>query len=241
MSLIKNIAKRILSQGQVLEKEQIAAHSYRLRLKVKGKSFRNYQAGQQLRIMVSANNPAAPMSDLVRTYSVWKYDPSTELADLAVCTFSEGPGAKWIQSLQTGENIYFGGPKGKFVWQGDAKHYFFLGDISALGPMYELRRQLAAGQACEGIIYAREEADFFDDLDGSRPFQQLIAPGNPAKQVQALLQKSSLPLNENSKVYIGGETAFCQEMTYFFRKELNWKPRQIKTKAFWHPDKKGLE
>jgi NADPH-dependent ferric siderophore reductase len=42
-------------------------------------------------------------------------------------------------------------------------------------------------------------------------------------------------------VYIGGDSRICVSLTHYFRKELQWEARQIKTKPFWNPDKKGLE
>nr|WP_197482116.1 SIP domain-containing protein [Polaribacter atrinae] len=42
-------------------------------------------------------------------------------------------------------------------------------------------------------------------------------------------------------VYIAGDSRVCIALNQYFRKELNWNTKQIKTKPFWNPDKKGLE
>ncbi|WP_368855182.1 hypothetical protein [Polaribacter sp. 20A6] len=42
-------------------------------------------------------------------------------------------------------------------------------------------------------------------------------------------------------VYIAGDSRVYVALNHHFRNELNWSTKQIKTKPFWNPDKKGLE
>jgi NADPH-dependent ferric siderophore reductase len=42
-------------------------------------------------------------------------------------------------------------------------------------------------------------------------------------------------------VYIAGDSRVCVALNYYFKNYLNWNTKQIKTKPFWNPEKKGLE
>ncbi len=42
-------------------------------------------------------------------------------------------------------------------------------------------------------------------------------------------------------VYIAGDSRVCVALNHYFRKELHWDSKQIKTKPFWNPEKTGLE
>jgi len=42
-------------------------------------------------------------------------------------------------------------------------------------------------------------------------------------------------------VYIAGGGRICVVLNIYFRNELNWDSKRIKTKPFWNLEKKGLE
>ncbi|MCG1036691.1 SIP domain-containing protein [Polaribacter sargassicola] len=48
-------------------------------------------------------------------------------------------------------------------------------------------------------------------------------------------------LKGKKMVYIAGDSRVCIALNQYFRKELKWDVKQIKTKPFWNPSKKGLE
>ena len=116
MSIIQTIISKAFHTATLIHKEQITPSTYHIRIKLKDNSFKNYIPGQQLRVLVGLDNIAS-LSNLVRTYSVWYYDELKNEADLAICTFFNGQGAKWVQSIAPGDTIYFRDPEGKFTMQ----------------------------------------------------------------------------------------------------------------------------
>ncbi|MCU0353377.1 MAG: siderophore-interacting protein [Cytophagales bacterium] len=221
-----------------MHKQKIASHTYHLKLKL-ASGFANYLPGQQLRVFVGLDNPLN-VNDLLRTYSVWHYNPATLEADLAVCTFSKGKGAAWAEKIQTGETVYFSGPKGRFVFDRSAAAYLFLGDISALAPLYELARQVEPGQSFRGFVYSADESDFFMDGFSGNQFKFIKAVDYQSCTIIQELNGLQLPAT-NTITYIAGEAAFCKDLHDYFHKTLCWDARQIKAKPFWHSNKKGLE
>ena len=238
MSLVQSIVNKAFQSALLIYKEKIAQHTFHLRLKL-SRPLDHYQAGQHLRILVGLDRVLA-FRDLVRTYSVWHYTPANLELDLAVCTFSSGQGAQWAHTINIGDTVYFGGPKGKFVVDASAATYFFLGDVSALGPLYELARQLPSNKAIHGVVHARDTADFFEDKFSNLAFQFIPLNGPAALPTRALVEQVDFDPAQTI-VYIAGEALFCKAMHRYFRTTHFVPPKQLYTKPFWHPNKKGLE
>ena len=239
MSIIQTIINKTFNSAVVINKEKITPSTYHVRIKINGDSFKNYIPGQQLRILVGLDNIVS-LNNLVRTYSIWHYDEFRNEADLAICTFSNGQGAKWVQSLERGNIIYFRGPEGKFTINPDADNHLFFGDISSLAHLYELNRHTGLGKTASGIVYSSLKTDYFDDIYPKRNFGFLAASKNVTDDIIAEITWNGIPKG-NTTVYIAGETAFCVALHNYFKKEHNFSAKQIKTKPFWHPEKKGLE
>jgi len=240
MGILNSIINILSNKGTIIYKQQITPATWHLKLKVNGTDFKNYIPGQHLRVLVGRNNNAA-LSDMVRTYSVWNYDEAREIADLAVCTFSGGSGARWIIDAAIGDTLLYGGPKGKFTIDTAADNYLLLGDVSALAHLYELRRNAGPNKNITGIICTNSREHVFPDLNTTTtPFGYLQNSSNILESVIAEIVWNNIP-KENTLVYIAGETSFCTGLNNYFRKVQDWNPKQVKTKPFWHPDKKGLE
>ncbi|WP_395066124.1 siderophore-interacting protein [Flavobacterium sp.] len=239
MELLKSIISKAFNTALVIQKKRIATNTFQIKLKLNSNSFKNYIAGEQLKIFVGIDDKSA-FSDLTRTYSVWNFDKEKQEIDLAICTFSNGQGTKWIKEIEVGKTVHFASPKGKFIIDNTAQNYLFLGDISALSHLYELNRQLSTSQNAIGIIYAKNENDFFKDQFSDSKFEFIVSQENHTKRIIEEIEKLNLK-KENSIVYIAGETFFCTDLNSYFRKTLKWESKQIKTKPFWHPNKTGLE
>lgn len=240
MSLIDNIAKLVTLNAEVIYKEKLSDNIYHLKIKGEDLHSVDYIPGYHLRIMVGLGKETK-FRDKIRTYSVWNYDKSTGTIDLAVCAHSDGVGAQWIREVSVGDQIYFSKPKGKFILDTSGDYFLFIGDLSALAHLYEIRRHLSAEIPVKSFIYSDNPQEFFSDLAPAVQFDnyKLLYPDiNPIKDTIR-----QFVTNNQGKgiVYIGGDGRVCADLTRYFRSELNWKNNQIKTKPFWHPDKKGLE
>jgi len=241
MGILNSIIDLASSKATIIYKQQITPKTWHLKLKVNSADFKNYIPGEHLRILVGRHTNAS-LSDMVRTYSVWNYDELRQTVDLAVCTFSGGSGARWATEAAVGDTVLYGGPKGKFTIDTSAHNYLFLGDVSALSHLYELRRNAGINKNITGIIYGDSPEYIFPDLSLSNvtPFGYLQNDANLLESVIAEITWNNIP-KENTLVYIAGETAFCTSLNNYFIKTLQWPVKQIKTKPFWHPDKKGLQ
>ena len=116
-----------------------------------------------------------------------------------------------------------------------------IGDLSALSHLYIINRNLADNKQIKSVIYSQNSNDFFADVDGSNPFDFHVMSENPSTEIIQKLNSIIPEMKGDTMVYIAGDSRVCIALTNYFRKELNWSTKQIKTKPFWNPDKKGLE
>jgi NADPH-dependent ferric siderophore reductase len=177
----------------------------------------------------------------VRSYSVWNIDKENGSIDVAVCTRSEGPGSTWARECKIGDTVHFAWNKGNFVLEDTAETYIFIGDLSALGHLYEISRNLLKGKNILSLIYSQDKADFFIDIDGKQPFNFMELPENPGGEIIAKIAELAKIASGKTIAYIGGDSRVCTTVTHYLRNELKWHHSQIKTKPFWNPDQRGLE
>jgi NADPH-dependent ferric siderophore reductase len=89
-----------------------------------------YIAGFTVNIFLGNPNYETNCED--RKYSFWNYEPIHQIADFAICTFSKGKRAEWVQKLQQGDTIYFKPPRGKYFTDNGETNYLLIGDITSL-------------------------------------------------------------------------------------------------------------
>jgi NADPH-dependent ferric siderophore reductase len=240
MGLVDSIAKRFATEAILIDKKQIAEHTFHLTIQGEALKSLRYTPGEHLRILVGVDRDTS-MQNKVRTYSVWRYDSTNGLMDLAVCTHSSGIGSRWVQELAIDSTIYFTGPKGKFTIDPSGDYYVFVGDMSALAHLYEINRHLPASKPVISLVYADQEVDFFPDLTGNKPFSFYQLPQNPASTIIEQLDSLTKKQPGNGMLYVGGDSRICVTLNHHFRRSLGWKNGQIKSKPFWNPLRTGLE
>jgi len=68
-----------------------------------------------------------------------------------------------------------------------ADSYLMIGDLSALSHLYVLNRNLPKPKHVESVIYNKHSTDFFEDIDGSRPFNFYCLELNPIIEVKEIV------------------------------------------------------
>ena len=232
MGLLNSLARQLTQQATITAVQRVAAHAYRLTLAGPALVDWAYQPGQTLNVFFGLSVAGDAASLRKRTYSVWDYDAATASLELAVCTFSDGPGARWAAHCRPGDSVHFYGPGGKFLLDASAPAYAFLGDISCLSHFYALRRQVPAGVPVVSVIHARHADDCFPDLDGSFPLRFIVADTLSAAQYIAETAPS-LQVSPQPLIYWGGPQATCVAGHRLLQRDWQWPTHLLKTKPFW--------
>lgn len=241
MGVIKNLLKRFLQENTIEKKEKLSESVYKIRVKGDGIKNAEFIPGYFLRVGIGLSDESIALQDFVRSYSVWNIDKEHGTIDLAISTHSKGVGAKWIEECQAGDKIYFTWKKGNFILDESADSYLMIGDLSALSHLYMIRRNLSKDKQVESILYSQKINELYADIDGTTPFDFYEMPQNPYESIVSKIKEIVPSMTGRKIVYIGGDSRICVALNQFFRRELNWDTKQIKTKPFWNPAKKGLE
>lgn len=242
MSIIENILKSVvLDDAEIVEKVKLSASAYKIRLHGKAIRKNNFIPGSFLRMAVGIGNNNLSMKDKVRSYSVWNVNKTEGYLDLAIATHSDGIGSQWVKDCKVGDVVHFKMKKSNFLPDASADSYIMIGDLSALSHLYMIYRNIGENKQISSIIYSEKQEELFLDVDGSSPFNFYELSKIPSEAITAKLKKLLPNLEGEKIVYIAGDSRVCVALNNFFRKELNWNTKQIKTKPFWNPEKKGLE
>lgn len=242
MSLIENILKKVVLQDAIItRKEQLTASVYKITLQSESIKTASFQPGYFLRLGIGIGNDDVSFKDKVRSYSIWDINQNKGYLDLAIATDSNGIGSQWVKNCEVGETVYFKWKKGNFLLDDTADSYLMIGDLCALSHLYILNRNLPSSKQVESIVYSSNLSDLFKDIDNSNPFDFYSVKENAIAEIFNLLSEKIVKLKGSTMVYIAGDSRICVALNYYFRMELNWNTKQIKTKPFWNPDKKGLE
>ncbi|MDF7812170.1 siderophore-interacting protein [Hymenobacter sp. YC55] len=231
MGLLDSLAKQVLKRATITRVAPIAHHTYHLTLQGPDLANLNYKPGQTLNVFFDLSGPEAALRK--RTYSIWQYDAKALTLELAVCTFSNGPGARWAQHCRPGDEVYFNGPGGKFVLDATAASYCLLGDVSTLSHLYALRRQIPQTKPVFSLVHVQSQDDCFPDLDGSYLLHFAVADQLSAPEVLAAVAAQGLRSATDCLYYIGGAQEFCVETYQLLRKQWQVPTAQLKAKPFW--------
>ncbi len=233
--MIEKLLKIVLNEGELIEKKQIASDVYHLTVRSNSIQKMNYISGQHIRVYVGEKSDASG-KDNIRTYSVWKKEQDKNLIHIAACSHTKGPGSIWVNTIEVGEKVFFSKPKGKFTIDHSFDSYYFVGDNSALGHLYELNRNLI-DKDVKGIVYAHCLKELFKDIDGNEPFSFYEFNDNPFDEICKLIDDDP---KKNRVLYVGGDGRLCIALNKYLLQK-GWSRKNIKAKPFWMQGKKGLE
>ncbi|WP_276166689.1 siderophore-interacting protein [Zobellia alginiliquefaciens] len=241
MGLVETLIKKVLEKGMIVQKTQLSESVFKIRIRSEHIKNVDFVPGYFIRLGVGIGKDEIGLKDKVRSYCIWYIDRENETIDLAIATHSGGIGAEWAGNCQVGDEVYFKWKKGNFLLDDTADSYLMIGDLSALSHLYMINRHLSNAKQVESLIYTSDLSELFSDVDGTVPFDFYEMDQNPTAVLSEVLQKLLPNMSGKKMVYIAGDSRVCVALNKYFRKELNWNTKQIKTKPFWNPGKKGLE
>ncbi|MEQ8533675.1 MAG: siderophore-interacting protein [Imperialibacter sp.] len=242
MGIIENLLKKVvLQEATIEEKTKLSSAVYKIRLKSESIAKANFTPGYFLRLGIGIDNEDIAIKDKVRSYSVWDINKPKGYLDVAIATHSTGIGTAWAAQCKSGDKVYFKWKKGNFLVDESADSYLMIGDLSALSHLYMINRSLTKQQQVAGIVYSQAVNELFPDVDGATPFTFYEMPPNPVPEIVEEVKKLVPEMKGRTMVYLAGDSRACVALNQYFRKELHWSAKQVKTKPFWNPTKKGLE
>jgi len=240
MALLESIMKKIMDKGQITSKTRLTDSVYKIDITSDAVQAMDFIPGYFIRLGIGIGTNTNSKKDMVRSYSIWDINKDTNTISLAIATDSNGIGAHWVKNCNVGDTVYYKTKKGTFTLDTSADSYLMIGDVSALSHLYIINRSLE-NKPVESIIYNDSLSDLFEDVDGTKPFNFYALEENAIDSILEKVKEQLPKLKGKTIVYIAGDSRVCIALNHYFRKELQWDSKQIKTKPFWNPDKTGLE
>ncbi|MEV5952885.1 siderophore-interacting protein [Streptomyces sp. NPDC051987] len=226
-ALLNPVLDLLTLRGTVTEAEQITARMRRLRIDGDRLAGLDVRPGQQVRVLVAGLT--------LRTYSVWRYDPSG-VVELCVLDHSEGgPGAHWGRTVRAGEQVRLRGPEGTFTLRPDAAHHVFVGDETAAVAFGAMLAALPEEARISGCVETETAADRLPLPYAERLDWVLRAETSLPEAVRRLAPEPG------GMAYVAGEARAVQAVRKVLVQEAGWDRRAVLTKPFWTPGRRGME
>ncbi|MFR9729117.1 siderophore-interacting protein [Saccharopolyspora sp. MS10] len=200
----------------------------------------DWQPGQHVRVQVAAGPAAVDwLLGMLRTYTVWSYHDQT--MQLVVFDHGDGPGARWARTTRPGDELLMMKPQGSFV-TGPAPYHLFAGEETAQAAFGPMLRALQADTRAFGALEVdspEERLDMGRDANLEWSYRRGRSAASSETLVEAV-RRLELPA-EPGRAYLAGEARTIQLIRRHLVEERNWPRRNVLTKPFWTPGRKGMD
>ena len=236
----RRLSDRFFLQATIGAVEQITRTMRLIRLDTAALGALESVPGQQVRVQVGGTSGLLDrLLGQLRTYSVWEV--AEDHLDLVVLDHGEhaGPGTEWSRAAKPGDVVHFNKPQGNFVLRKEAAEHVFIGEETASAAFGAMLRALRADQRGLAVVEVDDPADQLP-LPGDVRWR--YRHGRSAAESAALVEavrQTELP--ESAVAYVAGEARTIQLVRRHLVEERGWSRRDVLTKPFWAPGKKGME
>lgn len=237
------VRDRLLLTATITEIEQVTPHLRRIRVAGSRLLGMAWKPGQHVRVQVADLMTAIRRMhphDALRTYSI--FDAGDDHLDLMVALHNggDGPGTAWVNGATIGDAVSFARPQGDFTLRPDAPYHLFAGEETASVAFAAMLRALPADAVAHGVVEAATAADH---LPLPRPLTAIERGTASAAGSQLLVDAvRALELPAAPGVaYLAGEARTIQAVRAHLVTERGWNRRDVRTKPFWTPGRRGME
>ncbi|MCK2212770.1 siderophore-interacting protein [Actinomadura sp. ATCC 31491] len=237
--LARRLLDRMLVTGEIVEVEEVAPRMRRIRIGGEALAGLSWTPGQHVRVLIG--DGGGLLGGVLRTYSVWAHDPTWEALDLIGLDHGgDAPGARWVRAAAPGQEVAFTRPDGSFVLREEARYHLFAGEETAAVAFGAMLRALPREAAAYGVVEAERPGDH---LGLPRELTRVCREGALAAGSAVLVDAvRALDLPDRPGVaYLAGEARTVQAIRAHLVHERGWSRRDVRTKPFWTPGRRGLD
>ena len=192
-----------------------------------------WTAGQKIQIAMGAGLSA-------RTYTPMSWDAGGGRTRLLAFAHGDGPGSRWVRDLRTGDSCQFFGPRRSLDLAGLEAPVVVFGDETAFGVAAALRNNLQAG----GALHMFEATDIVESpriLDAINLGEARLIARSASEDHLAIVEAEMLRLAASGAQFVlTGKASSIQRISRAL-KAAGVASSRIKAKAYWAPDKTGLD
>jgi len=190
----------------------------------------SYRPGQDVMLLVEVKD-GRPVR---RRYTIREVDTGRQQLTLGIVRHGDGPGERWLRSVQPGDEVEGIGPRGKIFPAADAAWHLFIGDESALPAFFAMAGSLPAGARATVVL----------EVPGPQDEQPLTAAAGislrwlhrgtrPAGDPAALMAAAAaVPLPPGGHAYLAGEAKAVLALREVLEGR-GMSKEQLSPKAYW--------
>jgi NADPH-dependent ferric siderophore reductase len=248
LPLLGTLRDAVFLSATVSEIEQLTPRMRRIRFGGPRLQGLTWTPGQHIRLQVAGLGASVLRlhpRDVLRTYSIHDADPDAGTLDIAMLNHdgernTVSPAKQWASTISIGDQVWMTRPQGNFVIRHDAPYHFFAGEETASVAFAAMLRNLPPAAEVHGVI---EGATRVDHLSLARPLIHVERGDTPAGDSAVLTEAlRALRLPDHPGVaYLAGEARTIQAARRILITERGWDRRNIHTKPFWTPGRRGMD
>ncbi|MBO3746709.1 siderophore-interacting protein [Streptosporangiaceae bacterium NEAU-GS5] len=245
MGVNRFLRERLFLVGAVERVDKAAARMWRIR--IGGLPEFSWRPGQQVRLHVGdlfAQVMRMRPHDALRTYSIW--DAGSGWLDLVLLDHGhdqpDAPGARWMRAASPGVEVTLSRPEGSFVVRPGAPYHLFAGEETASVAFGAMLRELRAAKGARvyGVVEGETAADHLELPVELGRLEREGASAADSQVLPAAVRALELP-HHPGVAYLAGEARTIQRIRAHLVQDRGWNRRDILTKPFWTPGKRGME
>jgi NADPH-dependent ferric siderophore reductase len=219
--------------GTVTAIDLVGRRMRKIRISATELRGQSWTPGQQVR--VRTGDGRGPR----RSYSIYAYeDDSIEL-----CVFDhgeDGPGSVWARGLKVGQPVNFSRPEGSLVLRQPAPYHLFAGEETASVAFAAMLRALPTGASAFGVVEVDTPDDRIALPDSITWTYRAGGAAASSESLVAALRELTLP-DQPGVAYLAGEARTIQLVRKHLVKDRGWSRRDVVTKPFWTPGRRGMD
>lgn len=245
-SLTGNIQKNNVRLTQVTNVIDLTPHLRRIVLT--GKDLRSFPSGEEgahVKVVLPAEGEQKPTLDLhgekkplMRSYTIKKYDPVTNLLSLDfVVNRHQGPATNWAAQAKKGDYIGIAGPGVKKISKFNAEAFLLVGDLTSINAV----SAFAQSASVEANVQALLQVPSLDDvikLDvGEHVSVQWLVEEESELSESVLKLANELPID--TQVFLGLEAMEVKKLMSILQDQLNIERSNIHASSYWTKGKRA--
>lgn len=179
---------------------------------------------------------------VLRTYSIWDADPAAGWLDLVHFNHSTpgSIGLRWAESLELGQYVRLIRDPRTMKVDPSAPWQLFVGEETAAAGFGAMLRSLPESADVRGVVQADTS---IQHIGLPRPLARIERNGaSAASSLQLVDAVAALDLPDLPGVaYLAGEARTIQLVRTHLLRDRGWARRNVVTKPFWTPGRRGMD
>jgi NADPH-dependent ferric siderophore reductase len=225
------LRRRILT---VIEVQRLTPHMVRVHLTGEDlDGFTSLSPDDHIKLFVPTGVAGAEPE--MRDYTPRSFDAATRTLTIDFAVHEAGPATAWALSVQPGDWVQVGGPRGSQVIAGPVPHLLLIGDETALPAIGRRIEEATFGAKITCLVAVpgvRDEQRFFTDADLSTLWvhRPVADAADPAPLLNAL---RALPLPEGTFAWIAAEAQVARALRTHLLEERGHPLGWLKAAGYW--------